>query len=141
MPGNVYGLYQSHSYCPTFGIHDGSESRNYELVYNIQDPIWMGQSGWNWCNKCRGLFYGVHESSSACPADGGNHSGSGSGNYLLVEFGGDQYPVTDFYQTGWDWCFKCQGLFYGPHPPWQKAERAWLHLSVRQLLAGLARHR
>ena len=72
------------------------------------------QSGWKWCVKCQGLFYGVdsaHVSASKCPA-GSSHSTSGSGTYIMfflgsVIFLGDPQP-------GWKWCVRCQGLFYGP---------------------------
>lgn len=41
------------------------------------------QSGWRFCDKCQGLFYGQGEPLSHCPA-GGTHDGSKSGNYVLI---------------------------------------------------------
>lgn len=41
------------------------------------------QSGWNWCAKCQGLFYGPRVTESACPR-GGTHEDNGSGNYTLT---------------------------------------------------------
>jgi hypothetical protein len=38
------------------------------------------QDSWSWCDKCQGLFYGLFQSSSWCPA-GGRHDGSQSLNY------------------------------------------------------------
>jgi hypothetical protein len=40
------------------------------------------QTGWAWCSKCQGLFYGPKQSSSVCPA-GGTHNGAGSDDYEL----------------------------------------------------------
>lgn len=42
------------------------------------------QSGWNFCDKCKGLFYGPEVSASVCPA-GGNHYGGGSDDYDLLD--------------------------------------------------------
>jgi hypothetical protein len=43
-----------------------------------------------------------------CPA-GGNHSKTGSGNYVLVNSTSPKAPG----EPGWRWCRKCQGLFFG----------------------------
>lgn len=40
------------------------------------------QTGWRWCFKCQGLFYGPQENRSHCPA-GGMHNGSKSHEYTL----------------------------------------------------------
>lgn len=46
-------------------------------------PITPGmQSGWRFCSKCKGLFYGPEQYSSHCPA-GGPHDGSHSHTYSL----------------------------------------------------------
>ena len=47
-----------------------------------QPPTPGTQSGWAYCFKCKGLFYGPQESSSHCPV-GGTHNGSQSHNYDL----------------------------------------------------------
>ena len=44
------------------------------------------QSGWRWCNRCQGLFFGGH-SAGVC-ATGFAHDESGSGDYSL-DFAGD----------------------------------------------------
>ena len=63
----------------------------------------LQQSGWRWCHKCQGLWYG--SAGSACPATGA-HESTGSGNYILTYGSGSGQP-------GWRWCHKCQGLWYG----------------------------
>jgi len=40
------------------------------------------QSGWAYCSKCTGLFFGPQEAQSHCPA-GGHHDGSHSHSYNL----------------------------------------------------------
>jgi hypothetical protein len=39
--------------------------------------------GWNWCDKCQGMFYGWNASHGACPA-GGAHNGSKSYDYSMT---------------------------------------------------------
>lgn len=40
------------------------------------------QSGWRYCSKCKGLFYGPEEAASHCPV-GAQHNGSQSHSYNL----------------------------------------------------------
>jgi hypothetical protein len=81
--GLFYGPQQSSSWCPAGGRHNGSVSYNYELAFgDVYTGGYYNQNGWNWCNKCTGLFYGPQQSSSYCPA-GGQHDGSGSYNYVI----------------------------------------------------------
>jgi hypothetical protein len=101
--GLFYGPFQSSSYCPALGQHDGSESYNYVIPYGTGSIGW--QPDWAWCDKCQGMFYGPFQSSSYCPK-GGQHDGSASYNYEM--------PYSPGGQSGWRWCDKCQGLFYGP---------------------------
>jgi hypothetical protein len=68
------------------------------------------QSGWRWCKKCEGMFFGEFSGSDGkCPA-GGGHDKSGSGNYSVVI-----NSPADPGQHFWRWCNKCQGMFYGGH--------------------------
>jgi hypothetical protein len=72
------------------------------------------QFGWSWCYKCQGMFYGVWAGYSWCPsAPGARHDNSQSLNYQMSY--GNLIPFSDP-QYAWSWCYKCQGLFYGP---WQ----------------------
>jgi hypothetical protein len=116
--GLFYGPGQSSSACPAGpGGHDGSESAGYVLYYGTSGsddglgfPV---QADWAWCDKCQGLFYGPFQGSSLCPA-GGRHDGSESYSYDVPY--GQPSSVTGGlnWQSGWAWCDKCQGLFYGP---------------------------
>jgi hypothetical protein len=68
------------------------------------------QSGWRWCAKCEGMFYGVSTGAmhmGVCPA-GGKHTDTGSGHYLEIYDARDSGKM----QAGWSWCVKCQGFFY-----------------------------
>jgi hypothetical protein len=68
----------------------------------------LAQEGWRWCNKCQGMFYGLHPSGlGKCPA-GGQHNPTGSGHYYIRVEGG----VSGVQQGGWSWCNKCMGFFY-----------------------------
>jgi hypothetical protein len=63
----------------------------------VFDPIWpaegdpveavaVADSGFLWCNKCQGIFYGPNQAVSVCPA-GGQHApqtASGSLNYSML---------------------------------------------------------
>ena len=113
--GLFYGPNVSSSRCPVGGTHTPppeSQSGNYSLPYNAApDP--SRQSGWRWCNKCQGLFYGPGATSSLCPA-GSTHAPpaeSGSWDYCLLH----NVPPDSSRQSDWRWCNKCQGLFYGRH--------------------------
>jgi len=120
--GLFYGPQYSSSWCPAGGQHNGADNPNpdssydYILYYNYPSselgPDFQGD--WNWCSKCRGLFYGPQQSSSWCPA-GGQHNGSGSYDYQILF--GDQIGLGAYWQESWSWCNKCTGLFYGPQQP------------------------
>jgi len=68
------------------------------------------QSGWRWCQKCQGMFYGLNPDQGPCPASG-RHDASHSAAYLMT-FGDAAAGM----QPGWRWCQKCQGLFFGGNP-------------------------
>jgi hypothetical protein len=71
------------------------------------------QPGWSWCHKCQALFYGIWQAYSHCPADNGQHDNSQSLAYY-VPYGAPSQLVILGQQADWAWCYKCQGLFYGP---------------------------
>ena len=68
------------------------------------------QTGWRWCHKCQGFFFGPNANQSRCPA-GAAHDGSASGSYV-ARF--DDGLAGD--QSGWRWCNKCQGMFFSGNP-------------------------
>lgn len=108
--GLFYKVYQLRSKCPAGGTHNGSESADYELAYNVPPGDTRLQYNWAWCNKCQGFFYGPNVPVSACPA-GGTHNNGGA-SYAL---GHDNtvIPATCAYQSYWLWCNKCDVLFFG----------------------------
>ena len=57
------------------------------MAINLQGEAPLAlQSGWRWCNKRQGLFYGPFVGDSRCPA-GGAHAApaqSGNANYSLL---------------------------------------------------------
>lgn len=117
--GLFYGPQTATSVCPVGGTHIGWEpvqSYDYFLNYNIAPGQQSFQYDWNWCRKCRGLFYGPQVSSSYCP-DGGTHDGAGSYNYSVI-YGA--VTLTSGLQQYWRWCRNCKGMFYGP-----QASKSW----------------
>jgi hypothetical protein len=97
----------SYGPCPAGGVHVDTNSTAYQVVMN--NPTAPGQHDWNWCSKCRAMFYGPNQASSRCPT-GGNHSGASSGNYSFV-----MNDLSSPGQHNWRWCLKCQSLFFGPN--------------------------
>ena len=98
--------------CPAGKQHEIEDSSGYTVVQGVASA--PGQHGWRYCQKCRGLFFGAHQTHGIvlhdqCPA-GGQHDGSRSGDYSLVMDDPDAPG-----QPGWRWCWKCDGLFYGPN--------------------------
>jgi hypothetical protein len=112
--GLYFGGGWATSRCPAGDTHrraDQDHSGDYSLP---MDAIAAAdrQSGWRWCDKCQGLFYGPAVASSHCPA-GGIHSApgqSGSSDYSPFH---NAAPNPDR-QSDWRWCDKCQGMFFGP---------------------------
>ncbi len=68
------------------------------------------QDKWQKCQKCQGLFFSPNVKQSKCPANGKNHDGSRSGNYLLAC--NDPNAAG---QDKWRKCQKCQSLFFSPN--------------------------
>jgi hypothetical protein len=66
--------------CPAGARHDGRDSWNYAVPHAAIPSGY--QNRWNWCSKCRGMFYGPDRSSSRCPA-GATHDGGTSYDYGL----------------------------------------------------------
>jgi hypothetical protein len=98
--------------CPAGGTHGESPSDFYVMLYNGSGSMSDAQTGWSWCSKCQGMFYGPQQSNSVCPAHG-HHDGSGSYKYVLL-YGGDW---GDQFQEDWAYCEKCKVLFYGYNQP------------------------
>jgi hypothetical protein len=134
--GLFFGGSQAESDCPAGGAHAEpaqSGSGNYSLPHNAP-PSPSRQSEWCWCNKCQGLFYGPAVAASSCPA-GGTHSPqaqSGSGNYSLPHI----VPTSSEMQSGWRWCDKCQGLFFGEGLAGSQCPAGGTHMDPAQSGSG-----
>jgi hypothetical protein len=100
----VLSLKPAASYCPAGGSHNGAG-----YVYSLQGGLGEGQGHWRWCSKCMGLFFGDgNPQDNRCPRPGGGpHDPEGSDDYHLR-----REPARSGEQTGWKWCWKCQGMFY-----------------------------
>jgi hypothetical protein len=73
-----------------------------------RDFIATPQSPWKFCDKCKILYWGPEQTTSACPA-GGTHGG-GSSNYTVYM---DPTLTDSNEQTGWSFCGKCKAMYYG----------------------------
>jgi hypothetical protein len=78
------------------------------------DTTYKYQGGWAYCANCAGLWYTGNNTTGWCPfkevTGGGGHIESPSYSYeLQYDLSGTGGPP---YQPGWNWCSRCQGLFY-----------------------------
>jgi hypothetical protein len=104
--GQWYGFNGTGGACPARGTagHSFTGSGNYTLPMIGDWPDW-GQTGWYWCNRCQGLWYGANQTPGVCPAGPGGHSKTSSGFYAPdVNSGGGQ--------GNWRWCSQCQGMWF-----------------------------
>jgi hypothetical protein len=81
-----------------------------------QAATYNSQLGWGWCSKCQALFFlapatDMNRSNGVCPA-GGKHGQEASDIYWMY-YAFD--PIPNNFQNEWNWCNKCQGLFYLPY--------------------------
>lgn len=81
-----------------------------DTTYTVADVTYDEQGGWAWCSKCQGSFYAYNATTGVCPA-GGKHGESES--YFYVMFYNASGSISDT-QPDWNWCSKCQGMFYEP---------------------------
>jgi hypothetical protein len=79
------------------------------------DLTYQTQYYWAYCLNCAGLWYTANNTAGACPyhmlGTGGGHVLNPSYSYDLqynLSGGGGGIP----YQPGWNWCSRCQGLFF-----------------------------
>lgn len=86
--------------------HVFRNSGNYSLTL---EPSSSGQSGWRWCERCAGLYYGGNPSRGRCPVqiEPGRppleHIFRHSGYVVAINGSG---------QPGWKHCTQCEGLFF-----------------------------
>lgn len=67
------------------------------------------ETGWRWCIKCEGLWYGTYGRGVCLANPGPGHATEDSGYYSLLAVGEGSG------QLGWSRCGKCQGLYFsGP---------------------------
>ncbi len=106
-----WGPSEAISHCYAGGNHESlPNSYVYTLPYNCQNAPASIQIGWNYCGKCKVLFWGPSKTLTTCPYDLGTHDNNASSTYgLLTQNDGTFNPVQD----GWSYCSKCKNLFHG----------------------------
>lgn len=96
--------------CPYIGKTHSVGTVDYYL--NHDQPAQAGlQPKWSWCFNCGVIFYGPKVTDSACPGSTNvppydTHAAGSNWSY-------DIWENTGSGQSGWNWCNKCQGLFWG----------------------------
>jgi hypothetical protein len=125
-----YGMYHSDNdtaggVCPDGGTHQNNTDYTQYVIphsggsLSQTSPAKGVQVGWRWCSKCQGLFWGSAAAESVCPAGGQHLVSSGAYVYDLA-YGGPSFLLIvgaiqdqETAQSGWLYCSKCRGLFYG----------------------------
>jgi hypothetical protein len=64
---------------------------------------------WAYCNDCTILWYTDNKTPGVCPAGGGHVKAPSFSYELRYKVSGTGGPS---YQPGWNWCTKCQCLFF-----------------------------
>jgi hypothetical protein len=115
----------------------GTGGTNYTLE-STDSPASDIQNGWRWCENCYVLFWGNGQPQNGiCPV-GGPHIASGS---IYDMYHGSSALSRADSQGGWDWCGKCQELYWGngdnaggicpdggPHTPGSATNYVMYHL-------------
>jgi hypothetical protein len=81
----------AHGSCTVVAVQNQENVDNLYDLSIVLDDYWperkpampVDQTGWAWCSKCQGLFFGPKQSESACPR-GGQHDGDSSWDYTLT---------------------------------------------------------
>lgn len=99
-------------------VYHGTMDQLAALAYGGAAPVPPGptsgvQSGFRWCHRCQNVTYGINVAKSRCAA-GGTHDITGSWVYALP-WGPRTSRTTKTNQAGWNWCAKCQDVFFGPN--------------------------
>lgn len=95
-------------FCPADGHrHEGSEF-NYQLTFGV--PTSDAQPGWRRCTKCEAIFFD-DANKGRCPSDPkaqAHHTPDPARNFEVPH----GRPETDHVRAGWEFCTKCNVLFY-----------------------------
>lgn len=95
-----------HRFRQNFDIEGGP---TFDTSNPLHNPV-LPQRNWRSCRRCQSLFFAGNPTSGACPL-GGGHDRTGSFNYLMPTY---DAPLPPQVQDGWRWCWRCQGMFFGP---------------------------
>jgi hypothetical protein len=98
----------SKGFCPADGRHHERGGFNYQLTFGIHTSD--AQSGWRRCKRCEAIFFNGEEK-GRCPADvnARDPHTPDMARDLSVPHG---RPETDHVQAGWEFCTKCNVLFF-----------------------------
>ena len=108
--GFYFGTEQSSSVCPAGGTHGGPSAVYTAWMLDSGTTTTGQQSGWDFCDKCKVMYFGTEQSSSVCPA-GGTHGGPSAVYVMFTTF--PPPPTNGGTQSGWKFCDKCKAMYYG----------------------------
>jgi hypothetical protein len=99
--------------CPYQGTGQPHSPGSLNMTLDSGDAAAAGsvQVGWRWCENCYGLFWAAGKTQNGVCPDGGHHVASGSIYDMYINALPYYNGENSF--TGWDWCGKCQGLYWG----------------------------
>jgi hypothetical protein len=112
------------SFCPAGGSHDESFFNDFAYSVNTENK---GEAGWRKCSRCLSLFLDetlVWANSNTvylqqvapCPAPGKGYLGPYHEADTSVKYYMEKNNFSDSsLQTGWRYCSKCRGLYFGGH--------------------------
>lgn len=80
---------------------------------SVPQHPYLGQANWRFCVKCFTMFYDGYSMKGVCLGDPrkGEHLAMGY-NFVLPH----NVPGTPTAQTDWEFCTKCNGMFYNGYP-------------------------
>jgi hypothetical protein len=95
-------------FCPADGHQHERGGFNYQLSFRFAKP--NTQSDWRRCKKCQAIFFnGMGQGRCAADVDARDPHTADMARDFGVPYGDSE---TEHVQTGWEFCTKCNGLFY-----------------------------
>jgi hypothetical protein len=101
------GSSSSKGFCPADGRKHEETAFNFQLMFGI--PQSDAQSGWRRCKRCEAIFFNNDEGRCAADPNAQEHHTPDMARDLRIPHG---RPETEHVQAGWEFCTKCNVLFY-----------------------------
>ncbi len=96
--------------CPADGAHEAI-GYNFVLPHNIAETP-NAQKDWEFCVKCNGMFFNGYPDKGKCPTGGGHQHHPEAYRFILPH----NIAETPNAQKDWEFCVKCNGMFFNGYP-------------------------